>query len=248
MMKLTIVGCGDAWGTQGRSHTCFRLDALGKCILVDFGASAIVAWNRLAFDLEEIDAIVVSHLHGDHFGGLPFLLLQCQFEARRTRSLVIYGPPGTSKRLEQAIEVLFPGLLQLSWRFTWRVEEVAPGIGVDVVGFSLETTEVIHRSGAPSTAIRLSGGGKVFAYSGDTQWTPALAAVGRHADLFVIECYSGAHPVPGHIDWPTLRANLPGLTARRIALTHMSHSSLSRMREFAAAGVEVLDDGQILSI
>ena len=116
-MKLTIVGCGDAWGTNGRSHTCFRLDADGRCVLVDFGASAIVAWHRMGFDLLDIDAVVISHLHGDHFGGLPFLLLQSQFEVRRTQPLLIVGPPGLRARLEQAIEVFFPGIPVHGWRF-----------------------------------------------------------------------------------------------------------------------------------
>ena len=94
-MKVTIVGCGDAFGSGGRSHTCFRLDAAGRTLLVDFGAGAIIAWNEAGFATSDIDAVVVSHLHGDHFGGLPFLLLQCQFVERRCKPLVLLGPPGS---------------------------------------------------------------------------------------------------------------------------------------------------------
>lgn len=247
-MRLTIIGSGDAWGTKGRSHTCFRLDALGRCVLVDFGASAIVAWHRMGFDLNDVDAIVISHLHGDHFGGLPFLLLQCQFEARRTRALAVYGPPGTSARLDQALEVFYPGIAARGWRFAFSVIEVEPGATTDVLGLRLTTAEVVHPSGAPSTAVRLEGGDKCFAYSGDTEWTPALESISAGADFFIIECYSGERVVPGHINWPTLRANLTRLSAKRIALTHMSEGSLARVREFRGAGLLALDDGQVYDI
>src|SRR4051794_21981371 len=207
-MKVTIVGCGDAWGTGGRIHTCFRVDLGGHCVLVDFGASALVGCNRLGLDLDAVEAIVLSHLHGDHFGGLPFLLLGSQFEFKRTRPLEIVGPPGTRARLDTLNETLFPGMSTLEWRFPWTVTEIAPGTPAEVAGLKLTTAQVIHGSGAPSTAVRLSDGRKTFAYSGDTEWTDSLVPIARGADLFIIECYSGDKPVPGHIDWATLSDRL----------------------------------------
>ena len=61
-----------------------------------------------------------------------------------------------------------------------------------MLGHSLTTAEVIHQSGAPSTALRLSDGQTVFAYSGDTEWTDALLPIARDADLFICECYAYA--------------------------------------------------------
>lgn len=243
-MKLTIVGCGDAFGTAGRSHTCFRLDALGATVLADFGASAIVGWRKLAFDTAEIDAIVLSHLHGDHFGGLPFLLLDRQFgRAGQDRPLRIVGPPGTQARLDALLDAMFPGATRIAWRFPWSVTELTPGASMDVAGFALDSREVVHASGAPSTGLRLSAGGKTFAYSGDTEWTDALVPLARDADLFVVECYSGQAKVSGHIDWPTLRQKLPQLQAKRRMVTHMSASALARRTEIEAAGLIVAEDG-----
>ena len=247
-MKLTVVGCGDAWGSGGRGHTCFRLDVDGRCVLADFGATALVAWHRLGFDPDEIDAIAISHLHGDHFGGLPFLLMECQFELRRTRPLTIAGPPGLRERLGRAIEVLYPGVARAAWRFDLQVEEVEPGGRTELAGLCLDTARVVHESGAPSTAIRIAGGGKTFAYSGDTEWTPALLDISRDADLFVTECYSGGRLVPGHIDWPTLRGKLGVIDARRVALTHLGPDALAKTGEFADAGLLVLADGMRLDV
>jgi ribonuclease BN (tRNA processing enzyme) len=247
-MRLTIVGTGDAWGSKGRSHTCFRVEAGGRCALIDFGASAIVAWNRMGLDLNAVDAIVISHLHGDHFGGLPFFLLQCQFETRRARPLTIYGPPGARARIEAAIEIFYPGVAARGWRFDWRIVEVEPGSNVDIGGFELLTLPVVHASGAPSTAVRLSRAGKSVAYSGDTEWTPMLEKICAGADLFIVECYAAQAHVPGHLNWSTLAENLGRLEAKRIAITHMGLTALDHVKDFSAAGLHILDDGQVIDI
>ena len=175
-MKLTIIGCGDAFGSGGRINTCFHLQTAKATLLIDCGASALPALKARAVDLNTIDGIILSHLHGDHFGGLPFFMLDAQFLARRETPLLIAGPPGTRERLDAAMEVFFPKSTGSKWRFEWRVQEIAVGVPSDVLGHSIVTAEVIHQSGAPSTALRLSDGDKTFAYSGDTEWTDALVA------------------------------------------------------------------------
>ena len=178
-MKLTIAGSGDAFGSGGRLNTCFFLETAKAALLVDCGASAMPALKGQGIDPNRIDAIMLSHLHGDHFGGLPFFLLDAQFLARREKPLLIAGPPGSRARLDAALEVFFPKSTGSKWRFPWRVEEIAVGVATDVLGHSLLTAEVIHQSGAPSTALRLSDGERVFAYSGDTEWTDALLPIAR---------------------------------------------------------------------
>jgi phosphoribosyl 1,2-cyclic phosphodiesterase len=182
-MRLTIVGSGDAFGSGGRSNTCFWLETNKGVVVVDFGASALPALKKLQLDPNAIDAIVLSHLHGDHFGGLPFLLLDAQFLSRRAKPLLIAGPPGTKARLVAAMDVFFPKSTGSKLKFEWRVQEIAVGVETDVLGHSLVTAEVIHQSGAPSTALRLSDGCTIFAYSGDTEWTDAVLPIARGADL-----------------------------------------------------------------
>lgn len=245
-MKLTIVGSGDAFGSGGRSNTCFWLETAKGKLVVDFGASALPALKALKLDPNRIDAIVLSHLHGDHFGGLPFLLLDYQFLARRERPLSIAGPPGTQGRLAAAMEVFFPKVSGTKWRFSWSVQEIAVGIEADVLGHSMLTAEVIHQSGAPSTAVRLSDGEKTFAYSGDTEWTDALLPIAAGADLFLCECYAYAGKMTGHISWEILKPRLGNLRAKRIMLTHMNPSVLARLDEVRAEGLLVAEDGLVL--
>jgi ribonuclease BN (tRNA processing enzyme) len=245
-MRLTIVGSGDAFGSGGRSNTCFWLETAKGTLTIDFGASALPALKAHRFDPNTIDAIVLSHLHGDHFGGLPFLLLDYQFLARRERPLLIAGPPGTRARLDAALEVLFPKSTGTIWRFPWSVQEIAVGVASDVLGHSLLTAQVVHQSGAPSTAVRLFDGKTTFAYSGDTEWTDALKPIAANADLFICECYAYAGKMTGHLSWEILQAQIPDLRAKRMMLTHMNPSVLARLEEIGAAGVLLAADGLVL--
>jgi ribonuclease BN (tRNA processing enzyme) len=245
-MRLTIAGSGDAFGSGGRLNTCFVLETAKAQLLVDCGASAMPALKRQGIDPNHIDAIVLSHLHGDHFGGLPFFLLDAQFLSRRENPLLIAGPPGTRARLDALLEVFFPKSTGSKWRFPWRVEEIAIGIESNVLDHTVLTAEVIHQSGAPSTALRLSDDQTVFAYSGDTEWTSALLPVAAGADLFICECYGFAGKITGHMTWEFLKTRLADLGAKRTMVTHMNPSALAHLDEIEAAGVLIASDGLTL--
>ena len=247
-MRLTIIGSGDAFGSGGRFNTCFRLEAGTSTILVDCGASSLVAMRTAGVDPNGIDGIVLTHLHLDHFGGLPFFLLDAQHLSRRERPLAIAGPPGTRERIWALLEVTFAGSTKSKWRFPWEVTDIAVGEPTGFLGFTVTSTEVIHFSGAPSTALRVTDGRKIFAYSGDTQWTDALLAVARGADLFIVECYEYEREFAGHLNWKTIERRKADFAARRVMVTHMNASVLTRLDEITAAGVLVAADGLVLEL
>jgi len=247
-MRLTVLGSGDAFGSGGRFNTCFMVETAGRTVFLDFGATSLVALRARGIDPSAIDAIILSHLHGDHFGGLPFLLLHAQFLLRRERPLLIAGPPGSRERIDAALEVFFPRSSGTSWRFPWSVVEITPGVPDEVLGIAVTTAEVIHPSGAPSTALRLSHGGTVLAYSGDTEWTDALIPIADGADLFILECYEHARVVTGHLSWNVLKPRLPELRAKRIMMTHMNPSMLERIDEIKAEGLLVAEDGLVMDV
>jgi len=122
-VRLQFLGSGDAFGSGGRFQTCLHLSGRGDSFLIDCGASSLIALKRAGLDPSEIGCVLLTHLHGDHFGGLPFLILDGQF-ARRTRPLVVGGPPGVRERVEAAMEVFFPGSSKVDRRFAVEFVEL----------------------------------------------------------------------------------------------------------------------------
>jgi ribonuclease BN (tRNA processing enzyme) len=247
-MRLTIFGSGDAFSSGGRFNACFQVETAKAAILIDCGASSLVALKARGIDPNHLDGVILSHLHGDHFGGLPFLIMDAQHMSKRQRPLLIAGPPGTRARLDAALELLFPRSTATKWRFTWEVIEIEPGRASDILGHRVITAEVLHQSGAPSTAIRISDGNATLAYSGDTEWTEALLHIADAAELLIIECSSYASEIPGHMTWESLKSRLSDLRARRIMITHMDPTVLAHLDEIGAAGVLIAADGDVVDL
>ncbi len=176
----------------------------GACLL-DCGATALVAMRRCGIDPASIDAIFLSHLHGDHFAGLPFLLLEQHFVGRRDRPLVIAGPAGTEQRVMAALEVFFPGSTDLAWGFPLTFSELKARRTARFGHFAITPYVVSHPSGSEAFAFRLKAGNRLIGYSGDTEWTDALLEVARDADLFITECYAFDSSPPHHLNYNILR-------------------------------------------
>src|SRR5208283_2370261 len=175
-MHLQFLGSGDAFGSGGRLNTCFLLDRAEGSLLIDCGASAMISIRRFGIDPNRIAGIVLSHLHGDHFGGLPFFILDAQLVSRRTRPLVIAGPQGLRARLGALMEAMFPGSSQVERKFPIELIELEPEIPtmVGAGGPRVTAYAVVHPSGSPSLALRAECDGKVIAYTGDTEWVNSL--------------------------------------------------------------------------
>jgi ribonuclease BN (tRNA processing enzyme) len=255
-LTVTFAGSGDAFGSGGRFQACIHLSGAGTRgsglgssgliapVLIDCGATSLTALKRLGLDPGDIAAVFVSHLHGDHFGGIPFLILDGQF-SRRTKPLTIAGPPGTSRRLAEAMECLFPGSSTARRRFDTATIELEPGSTTTVAGVTVSTWLAEHPSGAPALLLRLNLGRRTLAYTGDTAWTSALAAAAADADLLIAEAYYLDKQIPHHLSHADLRANRDKLTAKRIIVTHMSADMLDHADEVF---FETAHDGLVISL
>jgi ribonuclease BN (tRNA processing enzyme) len=214
-VELMFLGCGDAFGSGGRLQACLYLRGGVDNILVDGGTTSLVAMKRAGVDPGSIGFIVVSHLHGDHFGGIPFLVLDGQFSGRG-RPLVVAGPPGIQRRVEQAMEVGFPGSVRASRRFTVGFLELSQRTPTTVGTTGVTAYPVEHACAAPPYAFRLEYGGKRIAYSSDSSWIDTLIDVADGADVFVCEAYFFDKKVTYHLDYRTLQQNRHRIRSPRI--------------------------------
>ncbi|MEH2550500.1 ribonuclease BN (tRNA processing enzyme) [Bradyrhizobium sp. AZCC 2262] len=230
-MQLRFVGCGDALGSGGRFNTCFHVTGNSVNFLIDCGASSLPALKRLGIARETIDLVLITHFHGDHFAGLPFLLLDAQF-TRRSRPLVVAGPLGIEAKLANLMEALFEHSSKTKQRFDLSVVALEPEQSRTFGEVKVTPYPVVHgESGGPFLAYRIEAEGRVIAYSADTEWTDMLIPAARGADLFIAEAYYYDRIVKNHLSLKTLEAHLPEINAKRLVLTHMSDDMLGRLGE-----------------
>jgi ribonuclease BN (tRNA processing enzyme) len=240
-MRLQFLGSGDAFGSGGRFNTCFHLErkAHGN-VLIDCGATSMVAIRKWGVDPNAISTVLISHLHGDHFGGLPFFLLDAQLISRRTTPLTIAGPPGLKDRLQIVREAMFAGSTAIEPKYPFEIRELALHERVEIESLAVTPYLMKHYSGAPSYALRIETEGKVLTYSGDTEWVEELIPAATGADLFICEAYFFDKVMKYHIDYRTLSNHLPAIGAKRTIVTHMSAELLGRQKELA---LEAASDG-----
>ena len=244
-VELRCLGTGDAFGSGGRLPTATLLSASEGRLLVDCGPATLPALRAAAVDPNAIDAILLTHLHGDHFGGVPFFLMDAHYAAARDRPLVVAGPAGAASAIGRALEILFPGSGGLAPRFAVTYLEWRDGEGVGVGPARATPREVRHSSHTPCYGLRVELGGRVVAFSGDTEWADALVGLASGADVFLCECSGYDSAPPGHLDFLTLEQHRPDLACRRLLLTHLGDDMLARA---AALPVETTRDGLLLEI
>ena len=229
-VEVQFLGSGDALGSGGRFQTCILVRSGKDSFLIDCGASSLIAMKKFGIDPAAIDRVLLSHLHGDHFGGIPFLLLDGQF-SRRTRPLTIAGPEGVESRVMAGMEVLFPGSSKVDRKFSISFVDFHPRKETPLGSLSVIPYEGVHPSGSPSLSLRIQTAGRVITYSGDTEWTEALPVAARDADLFICEAYYFEKKIKYHLDYQTILDRLPRIGCKKIILTHLSQDLLSRLGE-----------------
>jgi ribonuclease BN (tRNA processing enzyme) len=247
-MRFTIIGCGDAFGAGGQLQTSFYLRANANTVLIDCGASTLIGMRRLGFVTNDIDMVCVSHLHGDHFGGLPWFLIDALYASKRTRPLIVTGPRGIEARFATAAEALYPDLLKCRRSFALDFVEYQEQTPLSFNGVAITPFEVKHPSGAPPYALRLELDGKVIAFTGDTGWTDSLYAVAQGADLFISECFQYDVTLPIHLDYQTINANYARLGAKQVLLTHMGEAMLAQLDKVDLSRYLVAQDGMSLEL
>lgn len=246
MVRVTVLGSGDAFGSGGRGHSAYLVSAPDATFLLDCGPSVLQALKRHGEDPGAIDFVLLSHLHGDHFGGVPFLLMQYLYEQPRTRPLVVYGPGGTEQRVRALFATLYERSARESLPFALRFADVTPGTAVSIGGVQVRPFVVPHATELVCLGYRVEVAGRSLLYSGDAGWTDDFVTQARGVDLFLCECTTYERSMPDfHLSYREITARAQDLGCRRLLLTHLGSEPLGHLAEIT---LECARDGMTIDL
>lgn len=126
-VRVTILGSGDAFSAGGRLQSSALVESPEAALLLDCGATVLPALRGLNLSAERIDQVFLSHVHGDHFAGLPFLFLHYLYIEPRVRPLVIIGPPGVEARVRTLFATMYADTAAEPLPFQLDFIEMLPG-------------------------------------------------------------------------------------------------------------------------
>ncbi len=244
-MKVHILGCGDAFGSGGRNQSAYLIEANNRFFLLDCGPTTLLAMKRAGFDPKDLDAVFLSHLHGDHFGGLPFLFLEYLYENPRAKPLHLAGPPGTEERIIQLYGVMYGGGSPAKEIPPTHFHILHPGKQSLVEGIQVDPFRVPHQVNEISLALKISCAGKQLLFSGDSAWTEQFVTHARGVDLFLCECCFYDQATTNHMNYLKIKEVLPRLQCKRIVLTHLGEAMLARRNEIE---IECAEDGMMIEL
>jgi ribonuclease BN (tRNA processing enzyme) len=251
VITVQFLGSGTPLGRGGRLQACILLSNGETRVLLDCGATSLVGLARAGVEPESIDAILISHLHGDHFGGIPLFLLDAAVrQTSRQAPLRVAGPPDTASRVHAALEVF-------GWSAAWAHSEQTALVEfvtlherqpTPIAGLIVTCFAVPHQPATTPTALRIDWEGTSIGYSGDAGWTPVLGDVAADADLFICGVWSVSGSDPTFLDYRTLVQQRSQLTCKRLVLTHLGPDMLSHIDAAVNDGFELAADGLTLSL
>jgi ribonuclease BN (tRNA processing enzyme) len=244
-VRVTFLGTADAFSASGNHQAGYLVQNGATSLLLDCGPGTLQSMKQLGIDPLAIDLIALSHLHGDHFAGLPFLFLQYKYESLRKHPLRIAGPPGTTERVWALFRASYRGLAADPLPFSVLFTEMTPDVPVDFGPVVISPFQVPHQQDEICLGLRVGIDGRLIVYSGDTGWTEDLVTASAGADLFICECCYFETRLPIHLDYPRLAENRHRFDVRRIVLTHLGREVLARRDQL---DMELAHDGLVIEV
>jgi ribonuclease BN (tRNA processing enzyme) len=176
-MRMTVLGGCGAWPAAGQACSGYLVERDGFRLLVDPGYATLPRLLALT-GAESIDAVLVSHRHPDHCADLHPLLRARRMAPEPPAALPVYTLPG-------AVDAVLALDSPAAMAGTVAVRNFAAGDRFEVGPFQVDSWSLPHF--VPNAGLRLTAGGRVLAYTGDTGPSPDIVALARDADVFLAE-------------------------------------------------------------
>ncbi len=245
MSEIVFIGTSDAFGAGGRRQSAILMRSGGGAVLLDCGSTTSAGMMDLGIERNEIDAILVTHFHADHFGAIPLLLLAALYEDERRRPLQIAGPPGIEQRVRALATAMGYGIEDREWTFPIEFRELPPERELPIGPVVARAFPTRHQPDVNPHGLILRTGSERIVYSGDTGWFDELPRIVGPADLFISECTYHTHRFEFHLNLDELTDRRDEFDCGRIVLTHLG-VEMSDMRGKVA--FETADDGLAIKI
>lgn len=244
-VRVRFLGSGDAFNARAQCHACHLVQTPRVTALLDCGPTTLLALKREGMTARDVDYVFLSHLHGDHFAGVPFLMLACIYDTPRSAPFTVVGPPGTGKRIDELYRALYPDIATRPLPYPFTCVETAGGETLRFDDIALRGFQVPHQEHDISLGLRVTADDRNILYSGDTGWTEALVEESADTDLFICECCFFETRVDFHLDYPRIADNRTRFGTRRLILTHIGREVVARMDE---VDCEVSSDGMTVDL
>ena len=239
------LGTGDAFSAGGRNHAAYLIRHASGTLLLDCGPSILAALKQQKLSAGLIDVILLSHFHGDHFAGLPFLFLEYIYIEPRRKSLKIAGPSGVQRRVVQIFQAMYPDSAAEPLPYDLEFIEIEARQKLSLNGIEIDAFPVPHQKSQLSLGYEILLQGKKIVYTGDSGWTEDLVARAQGAHLLLCECSFFESRYDTHLDYPRIAENARRLGAKKILLTHLGDEVLRRSQDVE---LEMASDGLVISI
>lgn len=240
-----MLGSGDAFGSGGRRQSSYLVRGGGQTFLMDCGPTTLAALNDARVPPTDIDFVIISHLHGDHFGGVPFLLMEFNYESPRERPLTIAGPTGTEERVHELFRAMYREASAFAPTYPIHFRTLESRRPAEIGGIAIDPFAVPHQKLEPSLGFCVATEGKTIMYSGDSGWTDEFARRSSKADLFLCECCYYESKYDFHINYPDLSTHLPHINCGRLVLTHLGREVLAKLDTVVP---DTAHDGMVIQV
>jgi len=254
-LQLTVAGSSCSIPRPGRACSCYLIESPGATLVADLGSGAFANLIRFV-PAEDVDAVVISHMHADHFIDLIPMRYALKYGGRNsTRPVLLYVPPGGADLLLRLTEAFERESHHDFLGEVFDVRTYDPGATLEIGDARLRFAPTSHY--IQTYALRVEAGGASLAYSADTAPDDRVAELARDADAFVCEAtLSEAEEadVPrGHISAREAARMAARAGARRLVLSHYPASAdpaalEAQARALFAGPVWVADDGFRLAL